>query len=198
LALSALLGHLTSPNAILAYIRLIIPTTKYKDSYAMALKELVKESENPSKVRERLNTLDVEIARLSLQNKRPLKGRVTYSEYWLVDKGEYIGTIQIRYKPSGKFPASASHIYFEIRPSKRGRGYGTALLRFGLRRARHVGFSEVLLSCAPDNLPSIHTIESNGGVYLGTFGPAEGRALRMYRINLRPTRGFDAGDRQST
>lgn len=145
---------------------------------------------------------DVESAIHGLQHQqvKPLAGIVPYSEYWLVDAGEYVGTIQIRHKPSGRYPQIKSHVYYEIRPSRRGLGYGTHILKLGLARARALGIRVLLVTCSADNIGSQKVIERNGGELVGEISvPDSVVPVLRYKISLSDSgvsRGSGAGDRQ--
>lgn len=91
-------------------------------------------------------------------------GEVVRTEYWLQEGEKYIGRIQIRKKPSGRFPDIASHVYYEVRPSEQGKGYGNLLLSFGILKARHLGMNELLIVCDESNTASRKIIERNGGI----------------------------------
>jgi len=56
------------------------------------------------------------------------------------------------------------HTGYEIRPSQRGRGYGTAILKLALPKAKEIGLNRVLLTCDETNIASRKIIEKNGGV----------------------------------
>ena len=56
------------------------------------------------------------------------------------------------------------HIGYEIRPSRRGQGYGKLILKYGLDRAKAFGLERVLLTCDEDNLGSQKIIEFHGGM----------------------------------
>lgn len=142
-------------------LRLIQPTRKYLAEYKEALLELKKESLNPHLVQYEIDHLETVIteARTARTNKsRPR------SEFWLMDGAHYIGTIQIRHKPSGKNPQVQSHVYYEIRPRERQKGYGEQILKLGIRKARLLGIKKLLLACNEGNTASRKVIEKNNGV----------------------------------
>jgi predicted acetyltransferase len=83
--------------------------------------------------------------------------------YWLLAGDVPVGMAKLRHylndylRPNG-------HVGFTIRPSQRGKGYGTTMLRELVTKARDLGLEEILLTCLEDNLPSRRTIERNGGI----------------------------------
>jgi len=51
-----------------------------------------------------------------------------------------------------------------VRPSCRGKGYGTSILALTLAEGRRFGIERFLLTVRSDNTASIKVIEANGGV----------------------------------
>jgi predicted acetyltransferase len=74
------------------------------------------------------------------------------------------------------------HIGYDVRPSERGKGCGTRLLRLTLQKARELGLDDVLITADEGNAASWKVIERNGGrreagLFEGTRGP-----VRRYRV----------------
>lgn len=112
-------------------------------------------------------------------------GEVTRTEYWLQINGKYLGRIQIRKKPSGRFSNIASHVYYEIRPSEQGKGYGTTLLSLGLGKARDMKMNRLIIACDETNVASRKIIEHNGGVLKKTTPvPDSPTPTLLYTIEL--------------
>lgn len=169
-------------------LTLVKPDIKYKKSYIEALQEMFLETKFPEHLK--LEKKDVEnyIAHMeSVAREKDLKnGEVARSEFWLIDGDRYIGKIQIRHKPSGRVPEAASHIYYEIRPGDRGKGYGNKLLKLGLMKAKEIGLSELIITSEKNNLPSIKIIEKNGGNFLEEIIlPNTSVSLLKYKIPLQ-------------
>jgi predicted acetyltransferase len=80
-----------------------------------------------------------------------------------MDDGVWIGHLTFRPLINARYLQRGGHIGYEIRPSKRRQGYGTAMLRLGLDEARAHGLDRVLLTCNEDNAGSRKVIERNGG-----------------------------------
>lgn len=108
--------------------------------------------------------------------------------YELFDGDVVVGTIQIRHKPShgvGIPESMASHIYYEILPEYRSKGYGKQILALGLEEAKRTGLKEVFITCMEDNIGSKKIIEANGAVFVGgAMIPEEGKKMLKYRILL--------------
>jgi len=89
--------------------------------------------------------------------------RVPMSDFWLIDDNEYIGRLSLRHELNEALLLWGGHIGYQIRPSKRMRGYGKEILRSGLIKAKELGLSRVLVTCDEDNIGSRKIIEYNGG-----------------------------------
>lgn len=161
-------------------LKLIQPTKKYKATYIEALHESMKDSLYPEGLTYQIENFESYIQE-TRNAKRGVTSGVPRSEYWLMDGDIYIGTIQIRHTPSGRYPNIKSHIYYEIRPSKRSLGYGTHILRLGLKKAKTIGLSELIIVCDEDNIGSKKIIEANGGVLLSKEKIPDGSILK-YKI----------------
>jgi predicted acetyltransferase len=152
---------------------------------------LADEDPESQPVKEKLINLDAYIshARGSRVNDHHISiGSVPFSEYWLMAGNHYLGMIQIRHQPNGQYPGFESHIYYHIIPSERGKGFGTKLLLLGLKKARKLGLSEVLLTTEASNHRSRRIIETCGGVFLKESKVLAPKTLLLqYRIDLART-----------
>ncbi len=116
-----------------------------------------------------------------------LPNRVPGSTLWLVtDESRVVGTSRLRHWLVPHLEVEGGHIGYDVRPSERGRGYGTVLLAMTLEKARDLGLGEVLVTCDRDNIASVRVIEKNGGQEVGQ-GVSEdsGKVVNRYRIVLR-------------
>lgn len=110
---------------------------------------------------------------------------VQESEFWLVREKRVLGVIRLRHRLNEVLSLEGGHIGYDIRPSERGKGYATAMLRMTLERAREIGLKKVMLTCDDDNIASIKVIENNGGNLTGfAVSPRTGRKIRQYWIEL--------------
>lgn len=114
---------------------------------------------------------------------------------WLVDGDRYIGRVSIRHELNDRLLAWGGHIGYEIRPSERRKGYGTAALRLGLVEARQLGLERVLVTCDAGNTGSRKIIERNGGVLENEVRiPGLTEPKRRYWITTGPATLAPRGD----
>lgn len=175
-------------NGLKNMTRLIRPSIKYKTSFLKALQEFQREgrnldlnykeiAENFSKfVRERKNrALGLDLP----------KGFVPESIFWLVNRGEYIGRLSIRHRLNDHLKKIGGHIGYEIRPTKRKRGYGREILRLGLLKAKKLGIKNALLTCDFDNVGSRKIIQGNGGVFENRAMNPKGKDKLKFWIKVK-------------
>lgn len=74
-----------------------------------------------------------------------------------------VGIGKLRHALNDQLRKSGGHIGYCIRPSERGKGYGTILLAELLKRAAGMGLEEVMLTCEQNNVTSRKVIEANKG-----------------------------------
>jgi len=61
------------------------------------------------------------------------------------------------------------HIHAGIVPWRRGKGYGTLMLKLALSRCNEIGLGRVQITPHKDNIGAIQTILRNGGIFLEDF-----------------------------
>ncbi len=74
------------------------------------------------------------------------------------------------------------HCGYSVRPSERGKGYASEILRLNIEKARELGIEKMLVTCDADNLASEKTILSNGGVFEKTI-EVDGSIMKRYWID---------------
>lgn len=79
-----------------------------------------------------------------------------------------VGMIQLRHYLNERCEKYFGHIGYSVRPTERRKGYATKMLKKCLKKAKKLGLSRVLLTCADDNEGSRRTIVKNGGIYEST------------------------------
>lgn len=114
------------------------------------------------------------------------EGWVPESTFWLVRNDNVIvGTSSLRHELNEHLRKVGGHIGFDIRPSERQKGYGTAILAFTLEKARELGLKRVLVTCDDDNIGSAKIIEKNGGILEDKYSNDElEQPKRRYWIEL--------------
>ena len=171
-------------------LRLVEPALEFKAAILAAVPEMnaIGEwPESPDAFAARFDDMLGELAAARDPATAP-PGVLPYEDYWLMDEDIWIGLLTIRPQINEQFLHSGGHIGYVIRPSKRRSGYGTAILRLGLDKARARGLQRVLLTCDETNIGSRKIIEANGG-QLENAVVVEGQAaLKLrYWINLNKT-----------
>ena len=86
------------------------------------------------------------------------------STFWLVEGDQLIAVANLRHRLNRHLRQHGGHIGYGVRPSWRGRGNGTLLLRRTLEEARRRRIRRVLITCAKDNVASAGVARANGGV----------------------------------
>ena len=148
-------------------MELVKPSVKYKDSYLAAIREFQLEGQKMEfsfDAAKRDFATFVRELNERVEGKHLPEGFVPESVYWLVDGDEYIGRLSIRHRLNKHLLEIGGHIGYDIRPSKRQRGYGTQILRLGLLKAKGLGIYRALLTCNATNTSSLKIIEKAGGI----------------------------------
>jgi predicted acetyltransferase len=92
-------------------------------------------------------------------------GWVPFTTYWLLDDdGAVVGISRLRHELNDELLHHGGHIDYYVKPSARGKRYGTAILDLTLAEGRKRGIDRFLLTVSVNNEPSIRVIEGNGGV----------------------------------
>jgi predicted acetyltransferase len=161
--------------------------TSYRDTYLEAVREFQTEGRYLDwMVEELLVQFPQFVQSLQARKTHPLPGRVPETVYWLVDGETFIGRLSLRHELNPSNSLVGGHIGYEIRPSRRRQGYGTAILRLGLEKARDMGLQQVLVTCDDTNIGSRKIIEINGGIWQDTNTiPGHSVPVRRYWITLK-------------
>lgn len=90
--------------------------------------------------------------------------------YMAIDKdNEVVGLIDNRWKEIPILIEFGGLIGYSIRPTKRGNGYATLMLKLSLDKMWEYGKEEVLITCKDFNIASKRTIEKNGGIFIEEY-----------------------------
>lgn len=167
-------------------IRLIKPTSKYKQSFVRAMKEFAREDKKPYLS----EGFDVFLkGRRNLEKGKDVDGTklppkyVPMSYYWLMDGATFVGETTIRHRLALAFMKRGGHVGYGIRPSKRKHGYGRKILALALKKVKMLGIKKALITCDDDNIASWKIIEANGGILQNKI-IYKGVLLRRYWIKL--------------
>lgn len=116
--------------------------------------------------------------------------RVPQTHFWFVRDGRVLGTIRLRHRLNDALRNEGGHIGYDVRPSERGRGIATEMVRRVLPEARALGLRRVLLTCDKDNVASASVIRKCGGVLENeTTSHETGKTVLRFWIELGPGEG---------
>jgi len=180
-------------------MQLILPSLKYKKSYLEALEESKNEAGETQLNKPEVNESFEDFVKRLNENSKGInlpKGYVSATMFWLVEKGDVIGRVQIRHELNDFLFREGGHIGYYIRPSKRRMGYGKKILELSLSKAKKLGLSRVLITCDDSNIASRKIIEENGGILEnetpqnGTKSPFKLRFTTEVHSKQPPSGGF--------
>lgn len=148
-------------------MKLVRPDVAYQASYIAAMREFKAEK------LWHYTDLDIEqmdanfedyVRTLHMREHTVPAGWVTETVMWAVDDAGFIGRISFRHYLTDALRRFGGHIGYEVRPTRRKEGHGTAMLREMLPIARAKGLQMVMLTCDTTNIGSQKIIQANGGV----------------------------------
>ena len=182
-------------SGILLDMELVQPSAEYKDSFIEAVKEFQNDADYTHRnkwyrallIPELEKDFDafIEGERRARLGNLPAKYDVPRDEYWLVDGGEFIGRLTVRHRLNERLMVIGGHIGFDIRPDRRGQGYGNTMLELALPKAKELGLKRVLLTCDTRNIASRKIIEKYGGVLENQIpNPEMGHDALRYWIDI--------------
>ena len=100
-----------------------------------------------------------------------------------VSDNRLVGIIKLRHYLNDFLEKYVGHIGYSVRPSERGKGYGTWMLKSLLPFCKEIGLEQVLVCCEIGNVASRKTILSAGGVFeKEDYSPNEDIYLERYWI----------------
>ena len=117
-----------------------------------------------------------------------LDGYASSTTYWLYDKdnNKIIGASNLRHYLDDLGTKYWGHIGYGIRPSERGKGYGTLLLNLTLEKAKEFNLERVMLGAYEGNIGSWKLMERCNGKYLETVYEDEtGLPIKKYYIDIK-------------
>src|SRR3989344_8751881 len=117
-------------------MELVLPSVEYKDTFLEAAREYCAESVRTWRHERYHEALKPEtnfatfvehtLSQARGENLPP--GYIPQTDYWLIEEGEFIGRVSIRHRLTEHLLAVGGLIGHDVRPSKRGQGYGNKIL----------------------------------------------------------------------
>lgn len=99
------------------------------------------------------------------------------------DNNKIIGGIDLRWKYVPFLETFGGLVGYSVRPSERGKGYATEMLKQGLRLFNDKDIDKILITCKNFNIASKKTIEKNGGIFENElFNESDGYTYLRYFI----------------
>jgi len=96
-----------------------------------------------------------------------------------------IGRVSVRHELNDYLRHRGGHIGYAVVPKFRKRGFGNAIFSQGLAYCRSLGLSEVMITCACDNLGSVRMIEKVGARLESTiFDDVDREMIHRYWLTL--------------
>ena len=82
-----------------------------------------------------------------------------------------VGAIGLRWKEVPVLMKYGGFIGYSIRPTERGKGYATEMLKLGLQKFKEMDHKRerILITCKDFNIPSKKVIEKNNGIYENSY-----------------------------
>ena len=81
------------------------------------------------------------------------------------NNNEIVGAIGLRWKQVPVLMTFGGLIGYSIRPSQRGKGYASEMLKLALYKFKNTSIDNILITCKDFNLASKKVIEKNGGIF---------------------------------
>ncbi|MBE6894071.1 MAG: GNAT family N-acetyltransferase [Ruminococcaceae bacterium] len=122
----------------------------------------------------------------NLEINEPKDGKVPDSVFFLLDveRNVLLGAVNIRHYLNDFLLQYGGHIGDGIRPSERGKGYATEMIRLALQECTKLGIDRVLMVCDKSNIASARTIIKNGGILENEYADEKGQIQQRYWIEI--------------
>lgn len=137
---------------------------------------------------------ELELRLMETSQGNPRKDRLPLYRFDMVtgDTNKVVGSISLRIHNGWFVRRVIGHIGYRVEPAYRGNRFAARACRLLLNLARRHRLNPLWITCNPDNLPSIRTIESLGGELTETVNvPRHTEVYRMgdkqkrlYRVEL--------------
>ncbi len=100
------------------------------------------------------------------------------------DNNKIVGAIGIRWKKVPVLMTFGGLIGYSVRPSQRGKGYASEMLKLALDKFKNTNIENILITCKDFNIASKKVIEKNGGIYENTYSNDDGYNYLRYWIKI--------------
>ncbi len=159
-----------------------------RDSLASFLDEmLARDGAHPPLEFARLNGYDgvegyITFWRLLAEGPLPA-GIVRTDTFVLLRDGRALGEVRVRHGLTPRLEIDGGTIGYGVRPSERGNGYATQMLRAALVRLNEIGIARALITVNVTNAPSLRVVEKNGAVVRDEVPADAGAVHRRFWID---------------
>lgn len=99
------------------------------------------------------------------------------------ERNLFVGAVDIREYLTPSLYIDGGHIGDGVRPSERGKGYGTKQIALALEKCRELKIYDVLIVCDKNNIASVKTVTNNGGI-LENEVEKDGKTWQRYWVKL--------------
>lgn len=147
--------------------KLIRPSVEFKESYLEALAEYHAEGRYLHQdIVSLTNNFEGFIKELSTEKGYPHQPYQDWVEpvpetvVWLVKDNQYIGTVDIRHRLNWHLEKWGGHVHFNIRPSMRGMGFGTKILKKAMPIINYIGIDKALITLHPADKAALKIVEN--------------------------------------
>lgn len=169
-------------------IRLFAPTAGTKEEalkFKQAFFDFGEDTIDGSELLDRMDSYEEWLAYIADNAKaetvRP--GCVLADTYFALDaNSKIVGIIDYRHELNDFFK-DYGHSGYSVLPTERRKGYASEMLRLVLEKAKSDGLKEFQLCALRGNIPSVKTIQNNGGVLVRSF-EHHGEVADVFMIRL--------------
>lgn len=155
-------------------------------THFLAMAREYETSEDEIDFRDALTDFNTYLVRTHEEQRGLRAGRAPSFHFWLLDAADVVGTARVRLQLSPHLEREIGHIGYDVRPSKRGQGYGAKLFSLVLEAARELGVSPVYVVCDSHNTASVAIVERAGAQLLEeVLSNQTGAPIRRYSVAWR-------------
>lgn len=125
-------------------------------------------------------------------------GLVPQSVFWMIDDaGQAVGMVRVRHHLNERLVHNGGNVGYYVRPSERGKGCATQVLRQAVVFLASIGVPRVLVTVSPRNASSTGVVLANGGVE-DEPGVHPDSGERVNRYWIEAGRGVESCEREET